>query len=290
MRSRTIGNTTVGAVGLGEMPLSVGPRPGEDQAVRTIHAALDAGVTLIDTADVYCAGPGDVGHGERLVAKALAAYGGADDVLVATKGGHVAGRLGQGIWPTDGRPEHLRRACEASLAALGVGAIGLYQHHRPDPAVPYADSIGALRELHQAGKVRMVGISNADLGQIRLARQILGPALVSVQNQYGPNFLSAAPELAYCAQAGLAFLPYSPLGGLRDAAVLGGRHAAFAEVGAEVGASAHRTCLAWLLAKAPVVVAIPGASRPETIRDSAAAADLDLDPDQISRLDRAVGG
>jgi aryl-alcohol dehydrogenase-like predicted oxidoreductase len=291
MQTRTLGNDTtgtvaVGAIGLGEMPMSLVGRPDEEQAIRTIHAALGAGVTLIDTADAYCAGPDDTGHGERLVARALAAYGGAaDQVLVATKGGHLPPPGDGGPWPIDGTPDYLRRACDASLAALGVDAIGLYQHHRPDPRVPYAETIGVMRELYEAGKVRMVGISNADTDQIKVALDILGPALVSVQNQYAPNFRSSEPELHYAAEAGLAFLPWSPLGGIGNSSSLGERYTAFAEVANEVGASPQQICLAWMLAKAPTVIPIPGSSRPDTILDSAKAADLSLNDDQLSRLD-----
>ena len=144
MRYRTIGGTRVGAIGLGGMPMSIEGRPEEDRSIRTIHAALDAGVTLIDTADAYHLLAGETGHNERLIAKALASYpGDTSDVLVATKGGHV--RPGDGSWQVDGSPAHLRQAAEASLKALGVDAIGLYQFHRPDPKVPYAESIGAVR-------------------------------------------------------------------------------------------------------------------------------------------------
>src|SRR5271165_3504360 len=145
MRQRMIGDRSVGAVGLGEMPLSIEGRPPEDQAIRTIHAALGSGRTLVDTADAYCLGTYEHGHGERLVARALATYGGdASRVLVATKGGHY--RPGDGSWKIDGRPEYLKNACEASLKALGVDAIGLYQLHRPDRHVPYTESVGALAE------------------------------------------------------------------------------------------------------------------------------------------------
>lgn len=136
MHQRRLGDLTVGAIGLGAMPMSTPPYPDEQRSLRTIAAALDAGVTLIDTADAYCAGPEDIGHNERLVAKALR-QARRDDVLVATKGGHV--RTSDGGWDLDGRPEHLRRACEASLRALGVAAIDLYQFHRPDPKVPWAE-------------------------------------------------------------------------------------------------------------------------------------------------------
>jgi aryl-alcohol dehydrogenase-like predicted oxidoreductase len=280
VRTRTIGARTVGAVGLGEMQLSLAGRPDEDQGVRTIHAALDAGVTLIDTADAYCADGSEMGHGERLTAKALAAYGDTGHVLVATKGGHV--RDLKGAWLTDGSPSYLRQACESSLTALGVDAIDLYQHHRPDPEVPYADTLGALKELHQAGKVRMLGISNADSGQIRQAVEILGDALVSVQNQYAPDFRSSEGELRLCAELGLAFLPWGPLGGAGRAG--GSAGTAFTEVAAEHGVSPQQVALAWMMAKSPAVIPIPGSSRPETIRDSAAAADLDLTADQLARL------
>jgi aryl-alcohol dehydrogenase-like predicted oxidoreductase len=290
VQTRTIGNATVGtveagAIGLGEMPLSLRGRPPEDQAIRTVHAALDAGVTLIDTADAYCAGPDEVGHGERLLAKALAAYPGrTDHVLVATKGGHLP-PAGSPNWPVDGSPEHLRRACDASLKALGVDAIGLYQHHRPDPRLPYEQTMGVMRDLFDAGKVRMVGVSNANVDQIRTAQSILGPALVSVQNQFSPGFRSSEGELRYCAEAGLAFLPWSPLGGIGRGRELGARYAPFAEVAQAHGVSPQQVCLAWMLAKAPVVIPIPGASRSETITDSAAAADLTLSADELARLD-----
>jgi aryl-alcohol dehydrogenase-like predicted oxidoreductase len=281
MEYRRIGDVRVSAIGLGEMPMSIEGRPDESQSIRTIHAALDAGVTLIDTADAYHLYADDVGHGESLVAKALASYpGDTSHVLVATKGGHQ--RPGDGSWTVDSRPEYLKAACEASLKRLGVDAIGLYQHHRPDPKVPYAEAIGAIRDLLDAGKIRMAGISNANPAQIREANEILGGRLVSVQNQYSPTFRSSEPELALCAEMGIAFLPWSPLGGIGSAARMGG---AFARVAAERGVSPQRVCLAWMLAKSPVVIPIPGSSRPETIRDSAAAAELTLTPEELATLD-----
>jgi aryl-alcohol dehydrogenase-like predicted oxidoreductase len=276
----------VSAIGLGAMPLSIGERPDEERALRTVHAALDAGVTLIDTADAYCLGHREVGHNERLVAKALAAYGGnVDDVLVATKGGHT--RPPDDSWGLDGSPAYLRSACEASLRALGVEAIGLYQYHRPDPAVPYAESIGALEELRQEGKIQLVGISNADVDQIELAMQTT--QLAAVQNEFSPAFRSSRAELDLCARHGIAFLPWSPLGGMSAAATLGDAHVAFADVARKRGVSPQQVCLAWELAQADVVLPIPGASRPESITDSAAAADLELSADELSRLDAGHG-
>jgi aryl-alcohol dehydrogenase-like predicted oxidoreductase len=285
MRTRKIGQVSVGAIGLGGMPMSIEGRPDEERSIRTIHAALDAGVTLIDTADAYHLHAGETGHNERLIAKALASYAGdASDVLVATKGGHI--RPGDGSWTVDGSPGHLRAAVEASLKALGVEAIGLYQFHRPDPKVPYAESVGALKELLDAGKIRMAGISNASIEQIDTAVRVLGEGnLASVQNQFSPAFRSSEPELRHSAELGLAFLPWSPLGGIGRAGRLGARHAAFQEVADAHGVSPQQVTLAWMLAKAPVVIPIPGASRPESIIDSAQAAELTLSPAELTRLD-----
>ncbi|GAA3156162.1 aldo/keto reductase [Planomonospora alba] len=281
MKTRTIGDVQVGAVGLGAMPMSVaGHMPSEEQAIRTVHAALDAGVTLIDTADAYTPSPDDVGHNERLVARALALWSGdRDRVLVATKGGHT--RTPDGGWGLNGRPDYLRQACEQSLKALGVETIGLYQHHRPDPDVPYEETMGALRDLLDEGKIRMAGISNANPSQIRAAHEILGGRLVSVQNEYSPRFRSSEPEIDVCAELGVAFLPWSPLGGISSAGGLGGP---FAEVAAARGVSPQQVCLAWELARSPVVIPIPGASRPETILDSVAAAELVLTEEELARL------
>ncbi|MFD3839693.1 aldo/keto reductase [Streptomyces sp. NPDC058642] len=296
MRYRTVGDLRVSAVGLGAMPLSLEGRPDERRALATVHAALDAGVNLLDTADSYhppCAAPG---HNELLVARALAAYGGdTSDVLVATKGGR--GRAADGGWTVTGDPRHLKRAAEGSLKRLGVEAIGLYQLHKPDPVVPFEESVGALRELLDEGKIRLAGLSNTDGQQIRSARAILGDRLVSVQNRYSPEVRDSEAEMRLCAELGLAFLPWSPLGGISRSALDGpsrlpgaGRFGAFHEVAAERGVSAQQVCLAWLLAKSPTVIPIPGASRPETIRDSAGAADLVLSARELARLDAQRDG
>jgi aryl-alcohol dehydrogenase-like predicted oxidoreductase len=265
------------------MPLSTKEdRPSPAEAEKVVHAALDAGVTLIDTADAYARDESEFGHNEGVVARALASYGGdTSSVLVATKGGHTR----EGVdWALDGSPAYLRRAAEASLRRLGSDAIGLYQFHRPDPATPWEESMGALRSLVDDGLVRMVGISNANIGQIDAAREIVGDALVSVQNQFSPGYRSSAAELAHCAQAGLAWLPWSPFGGVSAAGSLDSTAPAFAQVADELGVSVYQVTLAWHLAQADVVLPIPGASRPESIRDSAAAADLTLSPDHLARL------
>jgi aryl-alcohol dehydrogenase-like predicted oxidoreductase len=288
MHQRTIGQQTVSAIGLGGMPMSIEGRPDRARSIAAVHASLDAGVTLIDTADAYHLRRDEVGHNEELIAEALASWGGdTSDVLVATKGGHL--RPGDGTWTLDGSPEHLRAACDASLKRLGVEALGLYQFHRPDPLVPYLESVGVLGELLDAGKIRMAGISNADPDQIRASQDELGGRLVSVQNQYSPAFRSSLPELRLCEEMGLAFLPWSPLGGIGKAGDLG-TNDAFATVAAGHGVSPQQVTLAWMLATAPVVMPIPGASRPETARDSAAAADLRLTDDELATLDASVDG
>jgi len=294
VRTRTVGNDTVGrvdvgAIGLGLMTFDqTGTQPRE-QLADTVRAALDAGVTLFDTADAY--GPGEEkgaeaqGENERLIASLLDELGVRAKVLLATKGGHV--RTDGGGWETDGTDRHLKEAVDASLRRLGVDQIDLWQHHRPDPKVPYDDVIGTLKEIADSGKVRMIGLSNADPDQIRAAHKVLGDSLVSVQNQFSPAFRSSRPEIDVCDQLGLAFLPWSPLGGLGDAKQLADKHPAFAEVASVRGVSPQQVALAWELAQSPVVIPIPGAKRPESIRDSAAAADLELTAEELSRLDKS---
>ncbi|MFD9465354.1 aldo/keto reductase [Streptomyces sp. NPDC060027] len=298
MRRRTLGGLSVSAVGLGVMPLSIEGRPDEARALATVHAALDAGVTLLDTADSYHLPGDEPGHNERLVARALATYGGdTTDVLVTTKGGR--GRPADGSWTVDGSPRRLKAAAEASRKRLGLEAIGLYQLHKPDPAVPFEDSVGALRDLLDAGTIRLAGISNTTTDQIRRAHAILGDRLVSVQNRYSPAVRDSDAELLLCAELGLAFLPWSPLGGISRSSLDGPSGTgspdgsregfeAFHAVAREQGVSPQQVCLAWLSARSPTVIPIPGASRPETARDSAGAADLLLSTADLARLDTAT--
>ena len=287
MQTRTLGHQQVGAIGLGLMTFDqTGTQP-RQQLLDTVAAALDAGVTLFDTADAY--GPGDelgagaLGENERLIASILDELGVRDRVLLATKGGHV--RTDGGEWATDSTAAHLKQAVDDSLQRLGVDQIFLWQHHRPDPEVSYDEVIGTLKEIADSGKVAHVGLSNADPEQIRAAHAVLGDALASVQNQFSPAFRSSKPEIDVCYELGLAFLPWSPLGGLSDAKELADKHPAFAEIAADRGVSAQQVALAWELAQSPVVIPIPGAKRPASITDSAAAADLELTADELARLD-----
>lgn len=286
MKTRRIADVEVSAIGLGGMPMSIEGRPDRERSITTVHAALDAGVTFIDTADAYHLHADEVGHNEELIAEALRSWSGdASTVLVATKGGHL--RPGDGRWTLNGRPEYIKEAAKASLARLGGDAIGLYQFHRPDPEVPYADSVGAVRDLLDEGVIRLAGISNANPEQIRLAQDILGGRLASVQNQFSPAFRSSAPELELTGELGIAFLPWSPLGGITNAADLGSRFEPFKEVAEARGISPQVVALAWHLAQGPHVIPIPGSSRPETIRDSVTAADVELTPDELARLNAA---
>lgn len=292
MKMRAIGNDTVGrlevgAIGLGLMTFDqTGTQPRE-QLAGTVRAALDAGVTLFDTADAY--GPGDElgadaqGANERLVAGLLDELGVRDQVVLATKGGHT--RTAGGEWGIDGSHDHLIAAVDDSLRRLGVEQIALWQHHRPDPAVDFAEIVATLGQIHASGKVRMIGLSNVDPAQIRQAHQALGGALVSVQNQFSPKFRSSRPEIDVCEELGLAFLPWSPLGGLGDAKELAVKHPAFAGIADELSVSAQQVALAWELAQSPVVIPIPGAKRASSIVDSAAAAEIQLTHEQLARLD-----
>lgn len=289
-RTRRIGDVEVSAIGLGGMPMSIEGRPDRDRSIRTIHAALDAGITFIDTADAYNRDANETGHNEELIAEALRTYGAdTSHVLVATKGGLI--RPGDGTWRRNGDPAHLKEAAKASAKRLGVEAIGLYQFHRADPKVAYADSVGALAELLDEGVIRMAGISNAETVMIDTAQEVLGGRLVSVQNQFSPRHATSVAynELKHTVKQGLAFLPWSPLGGISSAAALGSRHAAFQEIADAHGVSPQRVTLAWLLALDEHIIPIPGASRPETITDSAGAMELDLSADEMQRLSAAAG-
>jgi aryl-alcohol dehydrogenase-like predicted oxidoreductase len=286
MQQRRLGPDApeVGAVGFGGMHLSIADRPPEAQAIRTLHAALDGGVTLIDTADVYCLDDADVGHNERLIARALRAWGGdRDRVVVATKGGMT--RPG-GRWDRDGRPEHLREACERSLRALGVERIALYQLHAPDPAVPFEESVGALARLREAGRIRWVGLSNVTVAQIEAARRIVPVA--SVQNRLNPFYPEALTDgvLRACTDLGLGFLAYSPTGGGRLNRKLPD-HPVVAAVARRRGASPHAVVIAWVLSLSPVVIPIPSSRTPAHAADAASAAGLRLTDADLRELSAA---
>ena len=281
--ARTLGGRPLGWIGLGCMPLSTSSAPPAEQGIRTIHAALDAGVRLLDTADAYATDEAHVGDNERLIARAL--RGRSEAAVVATKGGHI--RRGTD-WDLDGSPAHLRRACEASLRALEREAIDLYQLHRPDPKIPYAESVGALRDLQDEGKIVHIGLSNATVAQLEEAEDIV--AIAAVQNELSLSY--AAPltngEADACAKRCIPMLAWSPLGGIPKASQAPGSVSAVRSAAETHGVSPQRVVLAWLLASSPAVLPIPGSSRPETILDSVAAADLVLSPEELKAISAAA--
>ena len=278
------GGPAVPVVGYGGMHLSLQERPPERVALEVIRAALDAGVRLIDTADVYCLDDSDIGHNERLVAAALRGWSGpGHEVLVATKGGLV--RPG-GRWERDGRPEHLRAACDRSLRSLGVERIGLYQLHAVDPAVPFEDSVGALADLRREGKVRWVGLSNVSVAQIRAAEAIV--PIAAVQNRLNPFFREALQDgvVRYCEERGIGFLAYSPTGGGRLNRKLPD-HPVLRRIAARLGVTAHALVLAWVLAQSRTTVVIPSARRVAHALDSVGAGELELSSEDLEEIDRA---
>ncbi len=270
-------------VGLGAMPLSIQGRPELAEAKRVVRRSVELGVTLIDTADVYCLDETDVGHNERLIAETLHEMAVGDEVVVATKGGLVRP---QGRWENDARPEQLRAACERSLRALGGDRIDLYQLHAPDPKVPFPESVGEMARLLGEGKVRAVGLSNVTLMQIRTAEAIV--PVTSVQNRYNPWDRSSEQTgvIRHCDDHGITFLPYSPVGGGRRVKLLR-ESAALREIGERFDATPEEMVLAWILGASPSVSAIPGASRAESIESSVRAEALQLDDHTRRELEEA---
>lgn len=293
MQTRTLGPFTTSAIGLGAMPMSMNndkKYPEESQAIATIHAALDSGITLIDTADIYAPSWDSMGHNETLVGKAMASYSGStDDVVIATKGGIT--RSEGNDFGRNATMSYLREALEKSLRNLGVDVIDLYQWHRPDRSMVYADAITNFKQLRDEGKIKAVGISNANVEEIEVAIDVLGEGgLASVQNEFSPRFRSSKAELDFCGEHGIAFLPWSPLGGTGGGArKVGEDFAPFAEVAQAHGVSPQQVVLAWELSLGEHVIPIPGARRVESITDSAKAADLKLSEDDIARLNATRG-
>jgi aryl-alcohol dehydrogenase-like predicted oxidoreductase len=285
MRLRPLGPDAaeVSIIGYGGMHLSIPGRPPEADGLRVLQAALDAGVTLIDTADVYCLDQHDIGHNERLIARALREWrGNRAGIVVATKGGLVRP---SGRWETDGRPAQLRAACERSLQALGVERIDLYQLHAPDPEVPFAESVGALAGLLEEGKIRWVGLSNVTVGQIREAQAIV--PVTAVQNRLNPFFREALDGVVgYCQASGIGFLAYSPTGGGRLNLKLPG-HPVLGPIARRHDISAHAVVLAWVLAQGSTVLVIPSARKVEHALDSIRSAELTLSADELAAIDAA---
>lgn len=266
------GDLEVNRLGFGAMRITGrgiwGPPADHDEAVRVLRRAVELGVEFIDTADAY--GP-DVS--EELIAEALSPYPGG--LVIGTKGGLL--RSGPGDWRPDGRPEHLRAACEGSLRRLRVDQIALYQLHRPDPAVPFEDSLGELVSLRTEGKIRHIGLSNVSAR--RLARALETTPIASVQNRYNPADRASDEVVELAATRGLAFLPWAPVGGQEP-----GEGKALAEVARRHGVSPVQVAIAWQLARSPQVLPIPGTSSVAHLEENVAAASLRLSADDLDLL------
>lgn len=279
MQTTTLGNTgeQIPVIGFGGMPLSIQGRPPEEQGRRVLHAAIDAGMTFIDTADVYCYDDNDLGHNERLIASVVRER--KEEVRIATKAGL---RRPRGAWTNDGRPEHIREACEKSLRALGTQRIWLYQFHAPDRNVPFEQSVEAFAELQRAGKFVHFGLSNVSVEQIDAAERIL--PVVSVQNRLNPYFRESVDVAQECARRGITFLAYSPVGGGRLAKKLP-QFDVLIELAQTYDRSVHAIVLAWVRAQSETVVPIPAARTAEHAVDSAKAADLELSEDDLAAIE-----
>jgi aryl-alcohol dehydrogenase-like predicted oxidoreductase len=267
------GDLTVARLGFGAMRITGpgiwGDPPDKGRAMAALRRAVELGITFIDTADSY--GP-DVS--ESLIAETLYPY--PDDLVIATKGGLT--RPGPGRWEPDGRPEHLRQACEGSLRRLRVDQIPLYQFHRPDPGVPVTESVGALAELKDQGKIRHIGVSNFSEEQLRAAERVT--PVVSVQNRYNAADRQSESMVDLCEQEQLVFLPWAPI---QDA----DRNAAVGAAARGHGASPHQIVLAWLLARSPQILPIPGSGSAEHVEENVAAASITLSQEEIAAISRA---
>jgi aryl-alcohol dehydrogenase-like predicted oxidoreductase len=294
MTPRRIADLSVHPIGLGAMPLSdramLAERP---RALATVHAALDSGVNLVDTADIYAPDGEHFGHNEVLVGEAVRSWAGSEAdrarIVVATKGGitRTPGPEGD-LWGRAGSPAALGAAARASAQRLGVDVIDLYYLHRLDPAVPFDEQVGGLAAVQADGVARRIGLSNVTLAMLDRALELVGgpedEGIVAVQNEYSARYRADGDVLTRCIERGIAFLPWSPLGGASQASELGSRYAAFAEVAEERGISAQQVALAWLLGLGPQVIPIPGSTRPATARASAQAATVELSAEEVARL------
>ena len=266
------GDLTVNRMGFGAMRITGegiwGPPPDHDEAIAVLRRAVDLGVNFIDTANSY--GPN---VSEELIAEALHPY--PEDLVVATKAGLQ--RPGPNRWTPNGRPEYLIAECEASLSRLRLEQIPLFQFHRPDPKVPFAESVGAFVQLQEQGKIRHIGLSNVSEDEIRQARELT--SIVSVQNRYNVADRDSESIVDLCEQVGMVFLPWAPIREVGDGAL--------GELAARHGATPHQVVLAWMLRRSPAMLPIPGTSSVKHLEENIASVDVALTPDDVATLTRA---
>ena len=296
MKQKKLGYRHVSAIGIGCMNVSwlwangaaLDPKRRAEEAIPAIHAGLDAGITLLDTADIYSPTWDTMGHNEEFVAEALRTWGGSAeqkaDVVIATKGGITRGE-GE-TWGRNGSLDYLVAAAEASIERLGVDKIDLWQHHRLDPSIDFETQFENVLELKVRGLVDQIGVSNYDAQQLKIALDIAGtPAeggVVSIQNEFSPRYRYDLDVLEVCEENEIVFLPWSPLGGVRTKSEIAA--SAFEVVGERLGASAFAVALAWEMRYSPAVLPIPGATRAETVLDCVSATELKLSDEDFEYL------
>jgi aryl-alcohol dehydrogenase-like predicted oxidoreductase len=267
---------SIGKIGFGGMPLSIQGRPSEEQGRKVIAAAIDAGITFFDTADVYCLDDNDIGHNERLIASVVRDRA---NVHVGTKAGL---RRLRGAWTRDGSPKHIREACEQSLRSLAVEQIWLYQLHAVDPTIGLEKSVETFAELQREGKCKFVGLSNVSIAEIERARRIVD--VQSVQNRLNPYFRESLDVAQYCGEEEMIFLAYSPVGGGRLTKKIP-KFEVVRDIAAKHDCSPHAVVLAWVRTKGPTVVPIPGARTIDHAIDSARSVAVSLTADEVGAID-----
>jgi aryl-alcohol dehydrogenase-like predicted oxidoreductase len=301
MKTRTLGPWELSAIGIGCMNPSwaggtaTDPVLRVESAIPALHAALDAGLTFLDTADIYCPTWNSYGHNERFVSEALASWSGSKEqkakIVIATKAG-MARRPGE-IWGRNANQDYLYRAVEASAERLGVAKIQLWQHHRLDPSIDFETQFENVLSLKDHGMVEQIGVSNYDAKQLELAVKMGGTpkegGIVSIQNELSPRYRHDIDVLEVCEKYGIAFLPWSPLGGsVNKEEVRSGKAGAFQEVGSKYGISSYATALAWLLRKSELILPIPGATRVESVLDCVTALSVELSDEDFQILEDSL--
>jgi len=301
MKQNKLGNREVSAIGIGCMNVSwiwsdgaaLDPVRRAESAIPAIHAGLDAGITLLDTADIYAPTWDEVGHNEVFVAEALASWPGTKEqkakVLIATKGG-ITRSEGE-VWGRNGTLDYLVQAAEASASRLGVAQLDLWQHHRLDPSIDFETQFESVMELKARGLTKQVGVSNYDAKQLLRAIEIGGTpdqgGLVSVQNEFSPRYRHDLDVLEICEEYGIAFFPWSPLGGVRTKTAISDS-SAFEEIGEKYAASPYAIALAWEMKTSPAVLPIPGATRAESVLNCITATEIKLSDEDFDYLNQKL--